>query len=238
MVTMLIALVLLILIAYFEGRSIVRTLGRFGAAAHDIAHGRLDRRVPRSRDGTSSHASAAPSTRWRISSRPGGKNSTRSGVGSARRRCASARRSPPRTTSTRLLRMLVETAVDSTGARAAYSWPSRARSIRKWRPRRGRRAPRASFDRGRGELRDARSCRATSSPATTARRPLARRARRHRARERAASSNRSTPGARRRSDRPGEPATLQAALAKELLAPIASRSPLTLVVADSTTSRG
>jgi diguanylate cyclase (GGDEF)-like protein len=49
--TMLIALVLLILIAYFEGRSIVRTLGRYVDAAHDIAQGRLDRRVPvRGRD--------------------------------------------------------------------------------------------------------------------------------------------------------------------------------------------
>ena len=49
--TMLIALVLLILIAYFEGRAIVRTLGRYVDAAHDIAQGRLDRRVPvRGRD--------------------------------------------------------------------------------------------------------------------------------------------------------------------------------------------
>jgi diguanylate cyclase (GGDEF)-like protein len=44
--TMLVALVLLILIAYFEGRAIVRTLAGFVAAAHDIAQGRLDRRVP------------------------------------------------------------------------------------------------------------------------------------------------------------------------------------------------
>ena len=44
--TMLVSLVLLILIAYFEGRAIVRTLGRFVSAAHDIAQGRLDRRVP------------------------------------------------------------------------------------------------------------------------------------------------------------------------------------------------
>ncbi|HEU5064860.1 MAG TPA: diguanylate cyclase [Gaiellaceae bacterium] len=38
-------LVFLVLIAYFEGRSIVRTLGRLVAAANDLAHGRLDRRV-------------------------------------------------------------------------------------------------------------------------------------------------------------------------------------------------
>ena len=38
-------LVLLVLIAYFEGRSIVRTLGRLVAAANDLAHGRLDHRV-------------------------------------------------------------------------------------------------------------------------------------------------------------------------------------------------
>jgi diguanylate cyclase (GGDEF)-like protein len=45
MLTMLITLVLLILIAYFEGRSIVRRLGRFAGAANDIARGRLDHRV-------------------------------------------------------------------------------------------------------------------------------------------------------------------------------------------------
>jgi two-component system, cell cycle response regulator len=50
-ITMLIALVLLVLIAYYEGRAIVRTLGNLAGAAHDIARGRLDRRVPvRGRD--------------------------------------------------------------------------------------------------------------------------------------------------------------------------------------------
>jgi diguanylate cyclase (GGDEF)-like protein len=44
--TMLVALVLLILIAYFEGRAIVRTLAGFVSAANDIAQGRLERRVP------------------------------------------------------------------------------------------------------------------------------------------------------------------------------------------------
>jgi diguanylate cyclase (GGDEF)-like protein len=38
-------LVFLLLIAYFEGRAIVRTLGRLVAAANDLALGRLDRRV-------------------------------------------------------------------------------------------------------------------------------------------------------------------------------------------------
>jgi diguanylate cyclase (GGDEF)-like protein len=38
-------LFLLVLIAYFEGRSIVRTLGRLVDAANDVARGRLDRRV-------------------------------------------------------------------------------------------------------------------------------------------------------------------------------------------------
>jgi diguanylate cyclase (GGDEF)-like protein len=45
MLTMLVALVLLILIAYFEGRSIVRRLGGFAGAANDIARGRFDSRV-------------------------------------------------------------------------------------------------------------------------------------------------------------------------------------------------
>jgi two-component system, cell cycle response regulator len=43
--TMLITLVLLILIAYFEGRTLVSTLGRLVGAANDIAEGRLDHRV-------------------------------------------------------------------------------------------------------------------------------------------------------------------------------------------------
>ena len=43
--TMLITLVLLILFAYFEGRTIVRRLSGFAGAANDIARGRLDRRV-------------------------------------------------------------------------------------------------------------------------------------------------------------------------------------------------
>ena len=43
--TMLLTLVLLILIAYFEGRTLVTTLGRFVDAAGDIARGRLDRRI-------------------------------------------------------------------------------------------------------------------------------------------------------------------------------------------------
>jgi len=45
LLTMLITLLLLILIAYFEGRSIVRRLSRFAGAANDIARGRFDRRV-------------------------------------------------------------------------------------------------------------------------------------------------------------------------------------------------
>ena len=43
--TMLGVLLLLVLIAYFEGRSIVRTLGRLVDAANDVARGRLDHRV-------------------------------------------------------------------------------------------------------------------------------------------------------------------------------------------------
>jgi diguanylate cyclase (GGDEF)-like protein len=43
--TMLGIFFLLILIAYFEGRSIVRTLGRLVDAANDVARGRLDHRV-------------------------------------------------------------------------------------------------------------------------------------------------------------------------------------------------
>ena len=43
--TMFVILLLLVLIAYLEGRSIVRTLGRLVAAANDVARGRLDRRV-------------------------------------------------------------------------------------------------------------------------------------------------------------------------------------------------
>jgi diguanylate cyclase (GGDEF)-like protein len=45
------SLLLVALVAYFEGRSIVRTLGNLANAAHAIAHGRLSERVPvRGRD--------------------------------------------------------------------------------------------------------------------------------------------------------------------------------------------
>jgi two-component system, cell cycle response regulator len=43
--TMFAIVLFLLLIAYFEGRSIMRTLGRLVAAANDLAQGRLDRRV-------------------------------------------------------------------------------------------------------------------------------------------------------------------------------------------------
>jgi diguanylate cyclase (GGDEF)-like protein len=43
--TMLAVLLLLVLIAYLEGRAIVRTLGRLVSAANDLARGHLDRRV-------------------------------------------------------------------------------------------------------------------------------------------------------------------------------------------------
>ena len=43
--TMLVTLFILLLIAYFEGRALVRTLNRLVGAANDIAEGRLDRRV-------------------------------------------------------------------------------------------------------------------------------------------------------------------------------------------------
>ena len=43
--TMLLTLFILVLIAYFEGRALVRTLSRLVGAANDIAEGRLDRRV-------------------------------------------------------------------------------------------------------------------------------------------------------------------------------------------------
>jgi two-component system cell cycle response regulator len=42
---MLLTLFILVLIAYFEGRALVRTLSRLVGAANDIAEGRLDRRV-------------------------------------------------------------------------------------------------------------------------------------------------------------------------------------------------
>jgi diguanylate cyclase (GGDEF)-like protein len=43
---LLIVLVAVAVVAYLEGRAIVRTLGRFADAAHAIARGRLDQRVP------------------------------------------------------------------------------------------------------------------------------------------------------------------------------------------------
>jgi diguanylate cyclase (GGDEF)-like protein len=43
---LLLSLALVSIVAYFEGRSIVRTLGSLAEAAHAIAHGRLGERVP------------------------------------------------------------------------------------------------------------------------------------------------------------------------------------------------
>ena len=94
------SLALVALVAYFEGRSIVRTLRSLAEAAHGIARGRLNERVPvRGRDefallGDRVQRDGEPARRR------GSPSSRPSAAGCATRSPASARRSPRRTTST------------------------------------------------------------------------------------------------------------------------------------------
>src|SRR3954447_812721 len=105
------SLILIALVAYVIGGSIVVSLGRLADAANAIARGRLHRRggggrrgggvgAGGRRAGRSSRASGSRSTRWPISSRRGWTSWTPRGRGCAKRRSASATLSRPRTTST------------------------------------------------------------------------------------------------------------------------------------------
>jgi diguanylate cyclase (GGDEF)-like protein len=115
-ITMLIALLLLILVAYYEGRSIVRRLGQFAAAAHDIARGRLERRVPvRGRDEFAGLGRAFNEMADQLQARLRELDEERRRLREATMRFGEALAATHDVDG--LLRAIVETAVESTGAR-------------------------------------------------------------------------------------------------------------------------
>jgi diguanylate cyclase (GGDEF)-like protein len=115
-ITMLIALILLILVAYYEGRSIVRRLGQFAAAAHDIARGRLERRVPvRGRDEFAGLGRAFNEMADQLQARLRELDEERRRLREATMRFGEALAATHDVDG--LLRAIVETAVESTGAR-------------------------------------------------------------------------------------------------------------------------
>ena len=132
--TMLITLVLLILIAYFEGSSIVRRLSRFAGAANDIARGRLDRRVKiKGRDEFARLGVAFNEMADELQER-------RRELDEERRRLRDATTSrfgealAATHDSGELLRVFVETAVESTGALGAVFVGEQGETIRKGDP--------------------------------------------------------------------------------------------------------
>jgi two-component system cell cycle response regulator len=113
--TMLLTLFILILIAYFEGRALVRTLSRLVGAANDIAEGRLDRRVEvEGRDELSRLGVAFNDMADQLSSRLQELDEERRRLRDATMRfgeALAATHDPEE-----LLRVVVETAVQATGA--------------------------------------------------------------------------------------------------------------------------
>ncbi|HET7855213.1 MAG TPA: diguanylate cyclase [Gaiellaceae bacterium] len=115
-ITMLLALILLILVAYYEGRNIVRTLARLADAAHDIARGRLDRRVPvRGRDEFSGLGRAFNDMADQLQARLRELDEERRRLREATMRFGEALAATHDVDG--LLRAIVETAVESTGAK-------------------------------------------------------------------------------------------------------------------------
>jgi diguanylate cyclase (GGDEF)-like protein len=115
-ITMLIALILLILVAYYEGRAIVRRLGQFANAAHDIARGRLERRVPvRGRDEFAGLGRAFNEMADQLQARLRELDEERRRLREATMRFGEALAATHDVDG--LLRAIVETAVESTGAK-------------------------------------------------------------------------------------------------------------------------
>jgi diguanylate cyclase (GGDEF)-like protein len=134
--TMIIALVLLILIAYFEGRGIVATLGAFVAAANDIAQGRLDRRVRvKGRDEFAKLGRAFNEMADQLEARRAELDEERRRLREATMRFGEALAATHDIDG--LLRSLVETAVDATGARGGLLVSESGEIIRKGDPSAG-----------------------------------------------------------------------------------------------------
>lgn len=113
--TMLITLVLLLLIAYVEGRSLVRRLGRLASAANDLARGDLDRRVEvRGRDEFAQLGTAFNEMADQLGTRLNELEEERRRLRDATLRFGEALVATHDVKG--LLRVVVETAVESTGA--------------------------------------------------------------------------------------------------------------------------
>jgi diguanylate cyclase (GGDEF)-like protein len=118
-VPLLIALVLIALLAYIEGRSIVRTLGGLVEAARAIAQGKLDERVPvRGRDEFAQLGRAFNEMADQLQARLSELDAERTRVRDATMRFGEALAATH--DAAELLRVIVETAVETTGAAGGF----------------------------------------------------------------------------------------------------------------------
>jgi diguanylate cyclase (GGDEF)-like protein len=116
---LLVALVLIALLAYIEGRSIVRTLRGLVEAARAIAHGKLDERVPvKGRDEFAQLGRAFNEMADQLQARLSELDAERTRVRDATMRFGKALAATH--DAGELLRMIVETAVEATGAAGGY----------------------------------------------------------------------------------------------------------------------
>jgi diguanylate cyclase (GGDEF)-like protein len=135
---MLITLVLLILIAYFEGRSIVGRLGGFAGAANDIARGRFDSRVQvKGRDEFARLSLAFNEMADELEARQRELDEERRRLREATMRFGEALAATH--DSDELLRVFVETAVESTGALGGVFAGEHGELVRKGNPDAGAR---------------------------------------------------------------------------------------------------
>jgi diguanylate cyclase (GGDEF)-like protein len=118
-VPLLIALILIALLAYIEGRSIVRTLGALVEAARGIAQGKLDERVPvKGRDEFAQLGRAFNEMADQLQARLSELDAERTRVRDATMRFGEALAATH--DAEELLRVIVETAVETTGAAGGY----------------------------------------------------------------------------------------------------------------------
>jgi diguanylate cyclase (GGDEF)-like protein len=112
------SLALVSLVAYFEGRSIVRTLGQLAEAAHGIARGRLSERVPvKGRDEFAMLGGAFNDMASQLQARLADLEAERGRLRAAISRFGEALAATHNIST--LLRVIVETAVEATGAKGA-----------------------------------------------------------------------------------------------------------------------
>jgi len=118
-VPLLVALLLIALLAYIEGRSIVRHLGALVEAARGIAQGKLDERVPvKGRDEFAELGRAFNEMADQLQARLSELEAERTRVRDATMRFGEALAATH--DAAELLRMIVETAVETTGALGGY----------------------------------------------------------------------------------------------------------------------